>query len=124
MRYDTPRGYIKIIFNFKFSISNEILFLRERILFIWSTEMKKAKEIKTNAAGIINRVARIEGQVRGLKKMLEEGRECSKIVAQVLAVREAVTSLGAEILQNELVCEISERKKVDEKFIKSLLKMK
>lgn len=84
--------------------------------------MKKATT-KSGADAIINRVARIEGQVRGLRKMLEEKKDCTKIVAQVLAVREAVAALGAEILQNELVCNISQRKKIDEKHLRSLLKM-
>ncbi|KKQ45821.1 MAG: Transcriptional repressor RcnR to maintain nickel and cobalt homeostasis [Candidatus Moranbacteria bacterium GW2011_GWC2_37_8] len=74
---------------------------------------------------LLNRVSRIEGQVRGLKKMLESGSgDCNKVIAQVLAVREAVASLGAEILQEELVCKISDRKKIDEKQILKLLKMR
>ena len=73
---------------------------------------------------LINRVARIEGQVRGLRKMLESGGECDKIITQVMAVREAVAGLGAEILQDELICKLSERKKIDEKQILNLLKMK
>ncbi|HEX8974240.1 MAG TPA: metal-sensitive transcriptional regulator [Patescibacteria group bacterium] len=72
---------------------------------------------------LLNRVSRIEGQVRGLKKMLEEGGSCDKIITQVLAVREAVAGLGAEILQDELVCKLSERKKIDEKQILKLLKL-
>lgn len=73
---------------------------------------------------LLNRVNRIEGQVRGLKKMLEEGKECDKIITQILAVREAVAGLGAEVLQDELVCKLSERKKIDEKQILKLIKMK
>ncbi len=74
---------------------------------------------------LLNRVSRIEGQVRGLKKMLEEGDgDCNKVITQVLAVREAVASLGAEILQEELVCNISDKKKIDEKKLLKLIKMR
>ena len=87
-------------------------------------KIRVAGEPKEMAGKLLNRVARIEGQVRGLKKMLEEGGECNKIIMQVLAVREAVAGLGAEILQDELVCKLSERKKIDEKQILKLLKMR
>lgn len=57
--------------------------------------------------------------------MLEEGTgDCNKVITQVLAVREAVASLGAEILQEELVCNITDKKKIDEKQLLKLIKMK
>jgi DNA-binding FrmR family transcriptional regulator len=73
---------------------------------------------------IVNRISRIEGQMRGLRLMVEDKKDCSLIINQVLAVREAVAALGAEILQNSLVCSISERKRIDEKQLRDLIKMK
>lgn len=89
--------------------------------------MKKEERIKSEkdtTEKIINRVSRIEGQVRGLKIMLENKKDCSLIINQVLAVREAVAALGAEILQNNLICRMSEKKKIDEKQLRALIKMK
>lgn len=42
------------------------------------------------------RLRRIEGQVRGVQKMLEEGRECSEVVQQLSAIRSAVQ--GANLM--------------------------
>ncbi|EKE18770.1 MAG: hypothetical protein ACD_9C00243G0003 [uncultured bacterium] len=89
--------------------------------------MKREEKIKSEkdvTEKIINRVSRIEGQVRGLKIMLESKKDCSLIINQVLAVREAVAALGAEILQDNLICQMSERKKIDEKQLRALIKMK
>ncbi|OKP96006.1 metal-sensitive transcriptional regulator [Paenibacillus sp. P46E] len=40
--------------------------------------------------GIKNRLKRIEGQVRGVLSMLEEGQDCREIVIQLTAIRTAV----------------------------------
>lgn len=81
------------------------------------------KDSKKSTEKIVNRISRIEGQMRGLRLMVEDKKECDQIINQVLAVREAVAALGAEILQNSLVCRISEKKKLDEKQIRALIKM-
>ena len=49
---------------------------------------------------IINRLKKIEGQVRGLEKKVEGGRECEAILIQLAAVRSAIESVGALILKN------------------------
>jgi len=49
---------------------------------------------------LINRLKRIEGQVRGLEKMIENGRECEAIIIQLAAARSAIESVGALILKN------------------------
>ncbi|HEY3367037.1 MAG TPA: metal-sensitive transcriptional regulator [Symbiobacteriaceae bacterium] len=51
---------------------------------------------------VIARVRRIAGQLRGIEKMLEDGRNCEEIVMQFTAVREAVNSAGAMVLEAEL----------------------
>lgn len=43
---------------------------------------------------LINRLNRIEGQVRGIKKMVEENRDCTKILEQVSSLRSALDSVG------------------------------
>ena len=46
-----------------------------------------------------NRLNRIVGQVEGIKKMISERRECTSILSQLRAVRSAVHSIEANILQ-------------------------
>jgi DNA-binding FrmR family transcriptional regulator len=86
--------------------------------------IKKENSKQNTEEKIVNRISRIEGQMRGLKVMVEGKKDCSLIINQVLAVREAVAALGAEILQNSLICDISAKKKIDEKQIRALIKMK
>ena len=44
------------------------------------------------------RLARIEGQVRGIQKMIDEGRPCDDILTQVLAARTALERTAGEIV--------------------------
>ncbi len=48
------------------------------------------------------RLRRIEGQVRGLYKMVEEDRYCADILTQVASVEQAVRSVGRELLRNHI----------------------
>jgi DNA-binding FrmR family transcriptional regulator len=48
------------------------------------------------------RLRRIEGQVRGLQKMVEEERYCADIIVQISSVQEALRSVGRELLRNHL----------------------
>ena len=50
----------------------------------------------------IKRLNRIEGQVRGINKMIEEDRHCDDILIQISAVNSALKSLGQEILVNHM----------------------
>ena len=48
------------------------------------------------------RLRRIEGQVRGLQKMVDEDRYCADILMQISSVQEALRSVGRELLRNHL----------------------
>jgi DNA-binding FrmR family transcriptional regulator len=48
------------------------------------------------------RLRRIEGQVRGLHKMVEEDRYCPDILIQVASVQEALKSVSRELVRNHL----------------------
>jgi DNA-binding FrmR family transcriptional regulator len=48
------------------------------------------------------RLRRIEGQVRGLHKMVEEDRYCPDILMQVASVQEALKSVSRELVRNHL----------------------
>jgi DNA-binding FrmR family transcriptional regulator len=56
-------------------------------------------EIKT---ANLKRLRRIEGQVRGLQKMIEEDRYCPDIMAQIASAHEALRSVGRELMRNHL----------------------
>ena len=48
------------------------------------------------------RLKRIEGQVRGLQKMVEDDRYCADIMTQISSVNEALRSVGKELMKNHL----------------------
>jgi DNA-binding FrmR family transcriptional regulator len=56
-------------------------------------------EIKTRN---VKRLRRIEGQVRGLQKMVEEDRYCADIMTQISSVHEALRAVGRELMRNHL----------------------
>jgi DNA-binding FrmR family transcriptional regulator len=50
----------------------------------------------------LNRLRRIEGQVRGLQKMVDEDRYCADIMTQISSVHEALRSVGRALMRNHL----------------------
>lgn len=50
----------------------------------------------------ITRLRRIEGQVRGLQRMVEEERYCADVLAQLSSVQEALRGVARELLRNHL----------------------
>jgi DNA-binding FrmR family transcriptional regulator len=50
----------------------------------------------------LKRLRRIEGQVRGLERMVEEDRYCVDILTQISSVQEALRSVGRELMRNHL----------------------
>ncbi len=51
---------------------------------------------------IATRLRRIEGQVRGLQKMVEEERSCPDVLTQVSSVQEALRGAGRELMHHHL----------------------
>ena len=51
---------------------------------------------------IISRLNRLEGQIKGVKKMIEEDRYCNDVLIQLSAVKNSVKSLSSHILENHL----------------------
>ena len=54
-------------------------------------------QVKTQA---IQRLARIEGQLRGVQNMIDKDRDCKDIVQQLIAIRSAVQSASLNFVQN------------------------
>ena len=50
----------------------------------------------------LKRLRRIEGQVRGLQKMVESDRYCADIMIQISSVHEALRAVGRELMRNHL----------------------
>lgn len=62
------------------------------------TKERDAKEYKD----LMNRLNRIEGQVRGVKRMLEENAYCPDILIQVSAIHAALNSFNRVLLDNHI----------------------
>ena len=56
----------------------------------------------TSAEGLITRLRRIEGQMRGLQRMLEEGRECEDVLTQIMAVRSSIDQVGLLLMDRHI----------------------
>jgi DNA-binding FrmR family transcriptional regulator len=57
---------------------------------------------KKSKTACLNRLSRIEGQVRGLSRMIEEDRYCIDIVTQIGAVRAALRRVEHELLRDHV----------------------
>jgi DNA-binding FrmR family transcriptional regulator len=53
-------------------------------------------------AANLKRLRRIEGQIRGIEKMVHEEKYCADILVQLSAVQEALRSVGRELMRNHL----------------------
>ena len=49
---------------------------------------------------LLKRLRRIEGQIRGIQKMIENGRDCESVITQLAAARSAIEGVGALMLNN------------------------
>ena len=56
----------------------------------------------TTKQSCLNRLSRIEGQVRGLSRMVEEDRYCIDVVTQISAVRAALRRVEQEVLRDHV----------------------
>lgn len=83
------------------------------------TKARTEKEYKD----LMNRLNRIEGQIRGIKGMLEKDAYCTDIIMQVSAVTAALNSFNRELLSNHIkTCVIQDVKDGKEDTIDDLLK--
>ena len=60
--------------------------------------MDMTEPAANDADALVRRLKRIEGQARGLQRMIEEGRGCEDIVMQLAAMREAINKVGMAII--------------------------
>jgi len=60
----------------------------------------KLKNSDISKDALLKRLKRIEGQVRGIQKMIDEDRDCPSIMIQLAAVRSGIEGVGALVLNN------------------------
>ena len=58
--------------------------------------------VHANTKAVINRLARAIGHLESVKKMVEDGRDCSEVLIQIAAVRSAINNIGKVILQDHI----------------------
>lgn len=61
--------------------------------------VKRGDEIKR---GVTTRLSRIEGQVRGIQRMVDENRYCIDILVQISAIHESLRKVGEVLLREHL----------------------
>ena len=65
--------------------------------------MKTKSRSDISKQALIKRLRRIEGQIRGIEKMIDEDRDCVDLVIQLAAVRSGIEGIGAIVLNNCMV---------------------
>ena len=87
------------------------------------TECKKTKERSPEEfKKLMNRLNRIEGQVRGVKKMLEENAYCTDILTQSAAIGAAVDAFNRELLESHITtCVVNNIREGNDKVVDELL---
>ena len=58
--------------------------------------------VHENTKAVLNRLSRAIGHLESVKKMVENGRDCSEVLIQIAAVRSAINNIGKVILQDHL----------------------
>jgi DNA-binding FrmR family transcriptional regulator len=54
---------------------------------------------EANRVELVARLKRIEGQAKGIQRMIDDGRDCVEVMNQIAAVKAAVTALSGEALE-------------------------
>lgn len=74
-----------------------------------------------NTKAVINRLSRAIGHLESVKRMVEEGRDCSEVLIQVSAVKSSINNIGKVILQDHIEhCIVDAVETGDEQVLKDL----
>jgi CsoR family transcriptional regulator, copper-sensing transcriptional repressor len=65
-----------------------------------ATETTEVRGYTANKEAVLKRLRRIEGQVRGVEKMVEEDRYCIDVVTQITAIESALDKVALELLED------------------------
>ena len=85
------------------------------------TDMKTKHRDEEELRKLMNRLNRVEGQVRGVKKMLEEEQYCVDILTQVSAIQAALNAFNKELLSSHIhSCVVEEIQKGNTEVVDEL----
>ena len=77
--------------------------------------------VHENTKAVLNRLSRAIGHLESVKKMVENGRDCSEVLIQIAAVRSAINNIGKVILQDHIQhCIVDAVERDDEQALDSL----
>ena len=85
--------------------------------------MEQEEKLAVPREVIVKRLRRIEGQIRGLQKMVVDERECESLVTQLAAIRSATESVGQLILNNYMSLCFRKSEDPDESAVDSLARV-
>lgn len=81
-------------------------------------ESKAAVSEAAERKRIVNRLKRLEGQIRGLQTMIESGKECEDVLTQIMAAKSALNQVGLHIIGHSMKrCLIDQEDKTRDELI-------
>ncbi len=81
---------------------DELVMQAEKNIMCAGCSQRKKSRSEKEYRTMMNRLKRIEGQVRGLERLLEEDTYCPDILTQVMAVNSALNSFSKELLASHI----------------------
>ncbi len=66
------------------------------------TKQETDADLAQEVQSLLARLRRIEGQIRGIQRMLEEDRVCEDIVTQLMAARSSLDQVGVRLLEHHV----------------------
>ena len=77
--------------------------------------------VHTNTKAVLNRLSRAIGHLESIKRMVEDGRDCSEVLIQLSAVKSAINNTGKVILKDHIEhCMVDAVESGDKKAIEEL----
>lgn len=87
------------------------------------THKKPTEESLKVQKSVIDRLSRAEGQIRGIKTMIEKGSYCDEVINQIEASRSALSSIAVVLLESHFKnCVVDQVRQGDDKAVEDLLK--
>jgi DNA-binding FrmR family transcriptional regulator len=73
---------------------------------------------------IVNRLKRLEGQIRGLQQMVDSGKDCEAVLTQVMAAKSALNQVGLHIIGHSMKnCLVDDGERSREELIDDAIKV-
>ena len=95
---NTLQGYIIVVSGYPTGVCKGALIMKDDKCCCGRKKKRSEEEFKS----LMNRLKRIEGQVRGVEKMLENDAYCPDILTQVSAINSALNSFNKQLLASHM----------------------